>query len=71
MTLLEAGNRLADAGNDVAEELAAEITARYAGTLNYPSQQKRYERDMAVVRVYAHAFADWREAVAQQEDDGK
>ena len=37
---------LYEAGNDLAADLEAEIEARYAGTLNHPSQRLRYDRDM-------------------------
>jgi hypothetical protein len=35
---------------ELADDLQAEIQHTYAGTLDYPSQQRRYNRDMAVVR---------------------
>jgi hypothetical protein len=42
-------DRLADALRECSDDLAAEISARYAGTLHYPVQQRGYDRDMAPV----------------------
>ena len=63
--LIAAGNALAASGADVSEDLAAEIIGRYAGTLNYPSQQKRYERDMTTVNEFAIELGAWRALVAE------
>jgi hypothetical protein len=42
-------SRLAEALRECSDDLAAEISARYAGTLHYPVQQHGYDRDMAPV----------------------
>lgn len=47
--LSETIERLRAALKECAEDLANEITGRYAGTLDYPVQQRRYDRDMASV----------------------
>lgn len=60
---LAAESRLAEANThitDLANELCAEIEVRYAGTLNYPSQRKKYQLDMEPV-VAARDFLNAKE----------
>jgi len=56
MTLLEAGNRLADASGTVFREVSNGA---------HPTSIER------AIRRAREALAAWREAVARQEDDGK
>mgnify|MGYP001041859683 CR=1 FL=1 len=42
--------RLVEALRQCAVELEEEVTARYKGTLDYPSQRRKYEADMSTVR---------------------
>ena len=52
---------LADALQEVTDDLAAEIAARYAGTLHYPVQQLGYDRDMAPVVRARCLLEDWED----------
>jgi hypothetical protein len=42
---------------DLADELEAELTARYEHSMDYPSQKSRFERDMATVYEARQALA--------------
>jgi hypothetical protein len=43
---------------ELADDLEAELRDKYNGTLHYPSQQKRYDRDMEPVRRARAVLAD-------------
>ena len=48
-TVQEENKKLRAALRDCADDLAAELEARYHRTLDYPSQKRKYDRDMAPV----------------------
>jgi hypothetical protein len=45
------------AGRECADDLESVLRARYEGTLDYPSQAQRFERDMEPVRALRAALA--------------
>jgi len=47
----------------VTDELADEIHARYAGTRHYPSEARRFERDMTSVYAARTLLANYRARV--------
>jgi hypothetical protein len=49
--------RAIKAGRECADDLESVLRARYEGTLDYPSQAQRFERDMEPVRALRAALA--------------
>lgn len=49
--------QLREALKACADDLEAEVTGKYAGTLDYPSQKRRYDRDMESVLMAREALA--------------
>lgn len=49
---------VAEAAKDCAEDLAAELEAKYGKTRDYPSEQRRYERDMESVNAVRAALSE-------------